>query len=53
MKQKRTYIQPSMKVVVIKNRAQLLAGSGPLAAPKGRFIDTDDSNYVWDEGGAN
>ena len=53
MIKKRTYIQPSMKVVVIKNRVQLLAGSPHTqSAPKGRFIDTEEPDYEWDEGGA-
>ena len=52
MKQKRTYIQPSMRVIVIKSSPLLLTGSG-LRAPKGRFIDKEDTDYEWDEGGAN
>ena len=52
MKQKRTYIQPSMRVIVIKSSPLLLTVSS-LTAPKGRFIDTEEPDYEWDEGGAN
>ena len=48
MKQKKTYIQPSMRMVVIKATPHLLAGS---PFPKNKFID--DPDYEWDEGGAN
>ena len=51
MKQKRTYIQPSMRVIVIKSSPLLLPGSG--LAPKGRFIDTEKSDYEWDESTSN
>jgi len=44
MNKKRTYIQPSMSVVVIKARFQLLSMSN-------RFVD--DPDYEWDEEGAN
>ena len=47
MKQKRTYIKPSSRVIVIKSRPQLLVGS-PVQS---RFIDTSD--FEWDEEGAN
>lgn len=47
---KRTYIQPSMSVAVINARFHLLAGSPP---PKNKFIDEDDSDYEWDDEGAN
>lgn len=52
MKQKRTYIQPSMRVIVIKSSPRLLTGSG-LTVQKGRFIDKEEPDYEWDEGGAN
>lgn len=52
MKKKRTYIQPSMRVIVIKSSPLLLTGSG-FTAPKGRFIDTEEPDYEWDEEGAN
>ena len=52
MKQKRTYIQPSMRVIVFKSRPRLLTGSG-LTAQKGRFVDKEEPDYEWDEGGAN
>lgn len=46
MKTKRTYIKPSMRVIIIKSRPQLLVGSST-----NRFLDTTD--YEWDEEGAN
>ena len=52
MKKKRTYIQPSMSVVVIETSFQLLIASDP-TLQKGRFIDTEDPDYEWDEEGAN
>ena len=51
MNKKRTYIQPSMRVIVIKSSPLLLTGSG-FTAPKGRFIDTEEPDYEWDEEGA-
>ncbi len=47
MKQKRTYIKPSSRVIVINSRPQLLVGS----AAHSRFVDTAD--FEWDEEGAN
>ena len=52
MKQKKTYIRPSVRVVFIKGRPQLLAGSS-LTAPKGIFVDIEASDFEWDEEGAN
>lgn len=53
MKQKRTYIKPSSRVIVIKNRPQLLVGSGNPTALTGKFIDSKEPDYEWDEEGAN
>ena len=52
MKKKRIYIQPSMSVVVIEARYQLLTASDP-TLQKGRFIETEDPDYEWDEEGGN
>lgn len=52
MIKKKTYIPPSAKVIVIKNRPQLLVGSGNPTAPTGRFIDLEEPDYEWDVEGA-
>lgn len=51
MEKKRTYLKPSMRVVMLNAHAHLLTGSDPFGNPPNKFVD--DPNWEWDEGGGN